>query len=1838
MTRGLKFARLLQRLERCSESIMYHDEINSVVQQIKQMESIMMPLQFHPIQVFDETKHTADTVAKEYLQKATEDTHHLVPVNVLGDGNCLYQSIVVLMNNPLVTASELRVRTIMELITNENYYQNTYSQYVGPTDIAVKAICKNYMFSELYEIAALCNVLQCNIRSVYPKIDFHHYMAIWDNLFTPIPPVNSNCNIAILWSNVLNEKDVRETHNGMWRPNHFVPLMSLPIRNEFNNTSQSALLVVKTFKNNTVTQIRTPRFQSSPSRRLRSEDNIGNDFTQSFISGSMQKEKNDKEERRQIQLQKKRERSRSSRMNETEEQRQIRLEKERERSRSSRMNETEEQRQIRLEKERERSRSSRTNETEKQREIRLEKKKEQTQSTRTNELEEQRQIRLEQQKKRSQVNRTKKKVEKPNNENISTGQNFSHSNWPGPISRDLKDTRLQQFLEQMSMSKLAEATCAVCNIRTSAKDAKKIPISKIPNIELLKVSEELKSLIRNSTENTSIFNGNDNNGQTTAHIKNHSASNSSSFYCQNDIFLYKNGLFQTNRVNMCVICQKCHSSLSKEHIPKFSAANNMWLGDIPTELQGLTIPEEKLISLYRHNSCIIKLQSPFHSATTAQTALKGHCITFLQNVPNIVNSLPLTLADLCDTLKVIFIGARPPDRLHLKKVLTVRKKKIVQALQWLKKYNILYQNINISLENIAQLPEDDVPECIMSTLEQKIGDEEGQSERTGYVPDPLMNPKECTTADVIPISNSGVLDANGSSVSSDEIVNYFLHKIKTNDQEVTENVYLIPHSSKPVNEYFNPKLLTGLYPTLFCYGRGAPEDQSRPIEIKFKEHIRYLLSYNDRRFETNHSFIFVVFNLLQRRDACFHAQLIATKPYFQASANEIQSINSKDIEMALNNNSKRTYNTEANSALNKLLRHIKTVGGRVMGSAYSRTALRTRIHALIFNQGLPSIFPTLNPADIHSPVALYFAGVQLNLDKIQNEQLMDTYRRAEIVASHPVATAKFFHVLISNILDTMIMGGVLGPVKAYFGTVESQGRGSLHLHLLIWLDHDMKPADMKEKIQDATFRNKLKAYLEDIIKEDLDNFKDKQVIESSNGLESLNTSTQLSQNNIYTALRTIDLTGFTENTHQSPTLSTPTKQHLSSLSIPYKSPSILFGSPSIPYRSPVSSPLVQTPTHNGTAFDMNVLSNQSNLPPACLPTPNPSSPNFESRFCAHVVQVVESGNTHRHSDTCYKYCNGACGDKKICRLRMPRKLVPVSTIDPETGHISMKRSDPWINNFNEYIISACRSNMDIKFIWTGNDAKALVYYITDYVTKMSLSFHDTFSLVQKSITSLKNPNNQVDQENVIEKSRKLVLRCYNALASQQELSGVQVASYLMNWDDHYTTHKFQGLYLIQTERFLQSELNEIRAKQNLQSTSQDVIDDEDIFDDETINEENNDEEHFQVQPAGDKNNFILVNTRVDYQYRSNNLNNTCLYDFVSTFYKKKINEIDIKYLSKSSTTEKRQDNQKGRPSNERFFFQKDHPQATTHLLMKYSEAHVPVLYGSQIPRQDRDDTRERYNRALLTLFVPWRNVIDLCDINQTWEDAFESRKHCISTHSWKIIENIQLLHECKKDRDEHLLQVIAEAQVDNDSIDPAFLPSNQGADGEYEVDDIDDFIQLIGSVDEFTAAAINATKKSTENVYIRETIEAVEKVGRFNHMNRHDQHVSNTGIDRQIVPFVSATPNLIKLNSKWQDQLKNEKERIRRSLISGKHNNDDDILDFNDVTDAVVTVVNPYDNRNNVEKNTSIPPVLVVKNNFSTQSSIIDEFTLNKEQRATFLIITSHLDGDNRFRTGIFVK
>ena len=161
-------------------------------------------------------------------------------------------------------------------------------------------------------------------------------------------------------------------------------------------------------------------------------------------------------------------------------------------------------------------------------------------------------------------------------------------------------------------------------------------------------------------------------------------------------------------------------------------------------------------------------------------------------------------------------------------------------------------------------------------------------------------------------------------------------------------------------------------------------------------------------------------------------------------------------------------------------------------------------------------------------------------------------------------------------------------------------------------------------------------------------------------------------------------------------------------------------------------------------------------------------------------------------------------------MRYPKELHDATTIDIETGEVRMRRAHPMLNNFNEWLLMACRwrfditsngievhlyccrcrCNMDIKFIWLGGDTKALVYYITDYIIKTNLSFHDTHVLIHRAIDSFTKQAHNQEYIDAVDRSRRLILRCFNTLASQQEISSVQVASYLMGWPDHYCSHTF----------------------------------------------------------------------------------------------------------------------------------------------------------------------------------------------------------------------------------------------------------------------------------------------------------------------------------------------------------------------------------------------------------------------------------------------------------------
>ena len=137
-----------------------------------------------------------------------------------------------------------------------------------------------------------------------------------------------------------------------------------------------------------------------------------------------------------------------------------------------------------------------------------------------------------------------------------------------------------------------------------------------------------------------------------------------------------------------------------------------------------------------------------------------------------------------------------------------------------------------------------------------------------------------------------------------------------------------------------------------------------------------------------------------------------------------------------------------------------------------------------------------------------------------------------------------------------------------------------------------------------------------------------------------------------------------------------------------------------------------------------------------------------------------------------------------------------------------------------------------------------------------------------------------------------------------------------------------------------------------------------------------DDEAFEVETGCDDDHLVLCNRRVDYQMRSPLLSHVCLYSFFSEYRKAKMTLRDKNVLqddSQPATTRAR-----GRRLNDRWLFRTDHPQYSTHILIRRSFAVVPAIL-----REHGEDTAERYARAILTLFDPWTIVFGICHVSQS---------------------------------------------------------------------------------------------------------------------------------------------------------------------------------------------------------------------------------------------------------------
>ncbi|EIN09614.1 hypothetical protein PUNSTDRAFT_66678, partial [Punctularia strigosozonata HHB-11173 SS5] len=222
--------------------------------------------------------------------------------------------------------------------------------------------------------------------------------------------------------------------------------------------------------------------------------------------------------------------------------------------------------------------------------------------------------------------------------------------------------------------------------------------------------------------------------------------------------------------------------------------------------------------------------------------------------------------------------------------------------------------------------------------------------------------------------------------------------------------------------------------------------------------------------------------------------------------------------------------------------------------------------------------------------------------------------------------------------------GLFGPTDGYYGTVEAQGRLSLHLHCLVWIKNAPSPEKLREKLKsgDQNFTTQIISWLESICQG-----------EYSTGTEA-------------------DI----EELIKSDTVS----------------------------KSHILSKLPPMPDSNMT--DADIADWYQNL---CI----------ESDVIAYL--------SNRHSSQHGYGCQTATGQ---CRARFPRTIYDVTTVDLSDGAITLKHKEEWLNTYNVILTYLMRCNTDVLSMQSGTQLRAIIAYVTDYITKSSLKTHALFDSIK----------------------------------------------------------------------------------------------------------------------------------------------------------------------------------------------------------------------------------------------------------------------------------------------------------------------------------------------------------------------------------------------------------------------------------------------------------------------------------------------------------------------------
>lgn len=305
------------------------------------------------------------------------------------------------------------------------------------------------------------------------------------------------------------------------------------------------------------------------------------------------------------------------------------------------------------------------------------------------------------------------------------------------------------------------------------------------------------------------------------------------------------------------------------------------------------------------------------------------------------------------------------------------------------------------------------------------------------------------------------------------------------------------------------------FPTLFPFGGGGPrqaeEDMLDNIDRKhgaallrdatasslvssrnlsLETWARVVLQRQGGRFATHKVFSFLVFNMLVRFRNHRVSMMSVSRKDFPEVQRIIQSLSKERLEKAKEElqSSGRTND----GAVSQLLRSLSLYGFRQPMSRELRLGMRRKIKSLIVREGIPAIWFTLNPNDITNPVKLRLAAYRTREPEEAEAfitRLDGSYKRMRLAVSDPLSSALFFHREISLFFKHYVRVGqpsVFGRISHYFGAVETNERGALHLHGLLWLHGNMCLSSLWKDVEDehhSSYRDRILQYVDSVFTE-----------------------------------------------------------------------------------------------------------------------------------------------------------------------------------------------------------------------------------------------------------------------------------------------------------------------------------------------------------------------------------------------------------------------------------------------------------------------------------------------------------------------------------------------------------------------------------------------------------------------------------------------------------------------------------------------------------------------------------------------------------------------------------